>query len=170
MATSTLIETFERRLVISIWVVILIVILAASAGVLLVHGNTLAILDPLIRWIRPSISATDIVRIHDMARKFGHFLIPAVAFARLVIGPLRRRPLIALGLCALFAATDEFLQTFIPARSGSLFDVILDMTGALFAYFVYRTLVTWPSTRRGPTTNAPSTRTPLNSGTGRVRL
>jgi VanZ family protein len=150
MATSVQIETFERRFVITIWVVMFLVILAGFAGILLAHGNTLAIVDPLVRWFRPSASATDVLRVHDTTRKLGHFLVPAVAFALLVIGPLRRHPLIALGLCALFATIDEFLQTFIPGRSGSLLDVILDTTGALFAYFVYRAIVNWPRTRRIP--------------------
>lgn len=150
MATRTQLRSFERRLVIIIWVALFLVILAAFAGVLMAHGNTLAIVDPLVRWLRPSASAADILRIHDMARKFGHFLIPAVAFALLVIGPLRRRPLVALTLCALFATVDEFLQTFIPGRSGSVLDVILDTSGALFAYLVYRAIVSWPRARRIP--------------------
>jgi VanZ family protein len=125
-------------------------ILAAFAGVLLAHANTLAIIDPLVRWLRPSASPADILRIHNIARKFGHFLIPGVAFALLVIRPLRRHPLIALALCALFASVDEFFQTFIPGRSGSILDVILDTSGALFAYFVYRAIVKWPRVRRPP--------------------
>jgi VanZ family protein len=150
MPTSAQLQTFERRLVIMIFGAMFLVILAAFAGVLLTHGNTLAIVDPVVRWLRPSVSPTDILRIHDMARKFGHFLIPAVAFALLVIGPLRRRPLIALALCALFASIDEFLQTFIPGRHGSALDVILDTSGALFAYFVYRAIIILAQLRRIP--------------------
>ena len=150
MATSAQIETFERRLVIVISMVVFRIILAGFAGVLLAHENTLAIVDPLVRWFRPSASAANILRVHDTTRKLGHFLVLAVAFALLVVGPLRRHPLIALGLCALFAMIDEFLQTFIPGRSGSLLDVILDTTGALFAYFVYRATVNWPRRRRIP--------------------
>jgi hypothetical protein len=155
MASSAQIKTLERRLVTIISIVVLLVMLAAFAGVLLAHGNTLAIVDPLVRWFRPSASATDILRTHDMARKFGHFVIPAVAFAVLVIGPFPRRPLIALGWCALFATIDEFLQTFTPGRSGSILDVMLDTSGALFAYFVYRAIVSLVSRASYSSVNTP---------------
>lgn len=73
-----------------------------------------------------------------------------MGFTLLVIGPLRKLPLIALALCALFASIDEFLQTFIPGRSGSLMDVMLDTSGALFAFFVYRAIIKWPRAHRLP--------------------
>jgi VanZ family protein len=37
---------------------------------------------------------------------------------------------LALALAALYAATDEFHQTFVPSRQGSVWDVLLDTTGA----------------------------------------
>ena len=43
----------------------------------------------------------------------------------------------ALVLCALFAVIDESLQNFIPGRTGSLADVIVDISGAVLAYFSY---------------------------------
>ena len=51
-----------------------------------------------------SSTVSDSLGLFD-AKKFGHFLIPAIAFVVLVIGPLRRRPLLALLLCAAFAVT-----------------------------------------------------------------
>jgi VanZ family protein len=129
------------RIVSAIMIAVFLVVLAAFAGVLLKHGNTLAMVDPLIRWVKPAVSSDDIERIHKMAREFGHFLIPGAAFAILVIAPLRRRPVLALGLCIVFAVIDESLQSFIPGRTGSLEDVILDTSGAVFAYFVYRVIV-----------------------------
>jgi VanZ family protein len=129
------------RIVSVITIAVFLVVLAAFAGVLLKHGNTLAVVDPLIRWVKPAASSDDIERIHKMAREFGHFLIPGAAFALLVIGPLRRRPVLALGLCTLFAVIDESLQAFIPGRTGSLQDVVVDTSGAVFAYFLYRVIV-----------------------------
>jgi hypothetical protein len=100
----------ERHIVTVITVAVCLVVLAAFAGVFLAHGNTFGIVDPLARWVRPTASSSDIARIHNMARKFGHFLIPAVAFALLVIGPLRKRPVLALALCVLFGVIDEWFQ------------------------------------------------------------
>ena len=150
MATSAELQSLERRIVITIAVAAFLLILAAFAGVLLAPRNTLLLVDPLVRWLRPSASVPDLERIHNMARKFGHFIIPAAAFALLVIGPLRKRPLLALMLCVLFAMIDEFLQTYTPGRSGTFLDVILDTSGAVFAYFVYRAGVRWPRAHHPP--------------------
>jgi len=138
-----LLSHHQRRLVNVITVAVFLVALAGFAGVLLAHGNTLAIVEPFVRWVRPSASFADIAQLHNVARKFGHFLIPAVGFSLLVLGPLRRRPRLAFALCVLFAAIDESLQTFLPGRNGSLSDVLLDTSGAVFAYFTYRAIVSW---------------------------
>lgn len=39
---------------------------------------------------------------------------------------------ISVSLCALYAAGDEFHQTFVSGRSGQISDVLLDTCGALF--------------------------------------
>ena len=44
---------------------------------------------------------------------------------------IRRELLIPWGIAALYAATDEFHQLFVPGRSGQISDVILDSAGAL---------------------------------------
>jgi VanZ family protein len=125
-----------------------VIALALFAGVALHPQNTLALVDPIIRWFRPFASFDDIDHIHRMAREFGHFLIPAMAFVVLVIGPLRKRPLFALLLCAAFAVIDESLQNFMPGRTGSLADVIVDVSGATLAYVVYRTILLIQPRRR----------------------
>jgi VanZ family protein len=150
MASSEQVQMLERRIVMSITVAVFLVVLATFAGVLFTHRNTFAIVEPLIRRMRPGASPAEIERLHNIARKLGHFLIPAGAFAALVIGPLRKRPAIALALCALFATIDECLQSFTPGRNGSLDDVILDTSGALFAYFVYRVITSWQGTAKVP--------------------
>ncbi len=65
-------------------------------------------------------------------RKLGHFSEYAV-LALLFYHPLQSRPraaVIALLLCALFAATDEWHQTFVPGRDGNIRDVLIDSSGA----------------------------------------
>lgn len=125
------------------WVTLAIYVIALAlfAGVALHPKNTLALIGPFVRWLRPSASFEDIDRIHVMAREFGHFLVPAAAFVVLVIGPLRRHPLLALLLCAAFAVIDESFQHFMPGRTGSLADVIVDVSGATLAYLIYRAIL-----------------------------
>jgi VanZ family protein len=136
-----LVDSFESRTVGILTVAIYLAAIALFAGAALNPKNTLALVDPFIRRVRPNASFADIDRIHLMARELGHFLIPATAFAVLVFGPLRRRPLLALSLCALFAVIDESLQSFMPGRTGSLADVIVDASGATLAYLLYRAIL-----------------------------
>ncbi|WP_420627680.1 VanZ family protein [Candidatus Leptofilum sp.] len=66
-------------------------------------------------------------------KKLGHFL----AYAVLALLAFRavldwQRPYLTTFLIVfLYALSDEFHQTFIPGRNGTLVDVAIDMTGAL---------------------------------------
>jgi len=40
-------------------------------------------------------------------------------------------------LCTLFGASDEYHQTFVPGRSGSLYDLAADFTGGVIAVLAY---------------------------------
>ncbi len=44
----------------------------------------------------------------------------------------------AVGICVLYAATDEFHQTFIGGRVGTWHDVVIDTAGALSAAWLLR--------------------------------
>ena len=47
--------------------------------------------------------------------------------------------LISLIICVLFAASDEFHQTFVAGRTGRPLDVIIDSIGAIFGLLFYST-------------------------------
>jgi VanZ family protein len=141
MASKENSRLIESRIVGTIAITIFLVLLAGFAGVLLNPQNTLALVDPFIRWLQPSVSLAEIDRLHTIGRDLGHFVIPAAAFGILVIGPLRRYPVFALLLCVIFAVIDESLQNFMPNRTGSISDVIIDTSGAVFAYFAYLAII-----------------------------
>jgi VanZ family protein len=111
------------------------------------HGNTFRIVEPVVRWYAPHVSADALATAHNIAREIGHFFIPMLAFCILVLGPLRNRPITALLACMAFACLDEGVQTFSHGRTGSLFDVMLDTFGALFGFFVYSATQMWRATR-----------------------
>jgi VanZ family protein len=111
--------------------------LASFSAAFLTYSNTLALLEPVIRKLAPRASVEEIARINILVRKLGHFLIPAAAYLALVLGPLRNRPRTALIVCVMFGVLDETLQAFSPGRTGSVYDVALDASGALFSCFVY---------------------------------
>ena len=130
------ISNIECKIMTVLWTVAFAAALAAFSIGFLTHANTFALAEPIIRRLMPHASAEDISTLHVLSRKLGHFAIPAVAYLALVLGPLRNHPYIALIMCALFAVLDETLQTFTPGRNGSIFDVALDVSGALFSFFV----------------------------------
>ena len=74
-----------------------------------------------------------------LLKKGAHFVaygILAILAYRAVKG--RKRPFFtALLLSVLYAISDEFHQTFVPGRNGTLIDVLLDSSGALFGLWLF---------------------------------
>jgi VanZ family protein len=111
----------------------LIFILSTSA---FTAANTSRIIDPMLRWLIPGISAASVDVCHTLIRKAAHFTEYGMLFWLLVRGPMARRPYLALMLCVVYALTDEGHQAFVPGRTASLYDVALDSSGALFSHFL----------------------------------
>lgn len=81
-------------------------------------------------------AAIDIQSFNNIIRKKAHFLAYLVLGA-LVINALRvsgvrgyRSVVFALGICVLYAVSDEVHQLFVPGRGGQLSDVLIDSAGA----------------------------------------
>jgi hypothetical protein len=79
--------------------------------------------------------------VYIMIRKFGHWFVYAVLFllTRRAIfvsfpGARRTASIPAFLFCLLYAASDEWHQTFVPGRAGRLYDVCIDAVGALSAW------------------------------------
>lgn len=72
-----------------------------------------------------------------LVRKGAHMAAFFVLTALLVLAlwPLIKKPALrgglALALCAALAGLDEFHQTFVPGRSGTLRDVLVDLLGGV---------------------------------------
>lgn len=98
--------------------------------------NTSRIIDPVLHWAIPGITAAAIDVCHTLVRKAAHFTEYGVLFWLLVRGPMAQRPYLALMLCIVYALTDEGHQVFVPGRTASLYDVALDSSGALFSHFL----------------------------------
>ena len=90
----------------------------------------------LLGWLGIDGPAELVDLLHLLLRKFAHFSI----YALLGIGVMGtaltfegkgwKKYLLALAICAGYAATDEFHQLFTGARYGSPLDVLLDSFGA----------------------------------------
>src|SRR5438874_9446054 len=102
--------------------------------------HTSRFLVPFLRWIDPQISFTTLNAIQLGIRKLGHLTEYAV-LAMLLWRALRSGTrwqmkmsilfLVAGIACAIFAASDEFHQAFVPTRTSSSHDVMIDICGAL---------------------------------------
>ena len=106
-------------------------------------AHTSRFVDPFLRWLLPTASALTLERAHLLVRKSAHFteyatlgLVLFRALGSTYRSALRERRWriagLAFGIAALYAASDEFHQSFVPSRHASAGDVLIDMCGALF--------------------------------------
>jgi VanZ family protein len=122
----------------------LVVIFAGSTSVLSAQ-NTSRYIVPFLIWLKPGISPKTIWIILVVARKCAHvieYTILALLLWRALrsVPALYTRSVIVFGVvllgCALFAASDEFHQTFVKGRTPSVRDVFLDVGGALLGLLI----------------------------------
>ena len=107
--------------------------------------HTSRIIGPVLRSFNPDISAETIAQIQFVVRKTAHVMEYAILAALLWRG-LRAgvrwqtrmlRLFIAVWfVCAVFAASDEFHQSFVPSRTASPIDVMIDIFGALIGLVI----------------------------------
>jgi VanZ family protein len=105
--------------------------------------RTSRIIEPLLRWLIPGISAASLELVHHLLRKTAHFAEYFIFFFLLYRGlrGVRRgwQLSAALGawfLAAGYAALDEVHQSFIASRGASVWDALLDSSSALVALVV----------------------------------
>jgi VanZ family protein len=116
--------------------------------------NTSRIIRPLLLWLFPGISEERLALAHFLIRKAAHFteyavlaLLSARAFSTSSKDQLRRRWFfISLALIILYALTDEYHQSFVPSRTSSIYDSLIDMSGGLITLVVLGLL--WRRKRR----------------------
>src|SRR5262245_433952 len=99
----------------------------------------------------PNASEETLAAIHFALRKVGHFTEYAI-LAWLSSRALRSSSVrifrerwfwIALGFVVVYALFDEFRQSFVPSRTSSIYDSLIDMSGGLTALSV----IAWRSVR-----------------------
>jgi VanZ family protein len=102
------------------------------------------IIGPIVRWLFPHVSDEAVHAMVIFVRKCAHLTEYAI-LALLVWRALRKphkddvRPWqwseagLALAVTALYAASDEFHQLFVPSRQASVRDVLLDTMGGALA-------------------------------------
>jgi VanZ family protein len=103
--------------------------------------NTSRIIAPLLVWLFPGISSERLNLIHFFIRKTAHFseyavlgLLTARAFVTSTHTFLRHYWFqTGVLLIASYALLDEYHQSFVPSRTASIYDSLIDMAGGLAA-------------------------------------
>lgn len=100
----------------------------------------------IVSWIAQFLHI-DAELLHVLVRKGAHFgeymlfgLLLSLTMHEAGLFP-RRFDLTVLFIGAIWAAFDEFLQTFIPDRSGQVSDVLLDVCGVLCGFLLVLLIV-----------------------------
>jgi len=103
--------------------------------------NTSRFIRPILIWLFPKMPEETFEKIHFVVRKSAHFveysILGLLAWRLIHFHPAwaacRSRELwIAWLIAVLYAASDEFHQSFVPSRQAAVRDVLIDSCGAGF--------------------------------------
>ena len=135
--------SFSVRRFLKYWLPVLIWMIFIFIGStdLLSAAHTSRFIGPFLRWFAPDVSDATIASIQLVVRKLGHLTEYAV-LATLLYRALRlyreRIFAIAFIVAALYAALDEFHQSFVASRTASPWDVMIDCIGAMIGLALCR--------------------------------
>jgi VanZ family protein len=103
--------------------------------------HTASVLEPMLRWLIPSITDERFDLIHQVIRKSAHFSEYLVFCLFLYRGVRAGRKgwrwtwgVAALSLAAGYSILDEIHQAFVASRTASAYDSLLDSAGAFAAF------------------------------------
>ena len=118
---------------VGVWMALIFGVSTEVGGV----ENTSRFLGPLLEWLFPGFAPESLVGIRVVVRKFGHVAEYAILCVLCFRAIRTTRPcglgrLIAAAvlISVAFAATDEIHQAFVPGRTGTPVDVLIDTLGA----------------------------------------
>lgn len=112
------------------------------------------IIEPILRWLFPHLAIATVHQIVYLVRKCAHlteYAVLGLFLWRALRKPVRhdsrpwnwREAFIVLGWVALYAASDEFHQLFVPSRQASVWDVLIDTSGASLGLLAVWALGRW---------------------------
>jgi VanZ family protein len=105
-------------------------------------SQTSRFLYPFLRWLVPDLTFATYVQMQFWIRKSAHvteyallgwLAFRAVSLSLALESTLARIATLALALALAVSVTEEFHQSFLPERTSSPWDVVIDLSGALVA-------------------------------------
>ena len=126
-----------------IWAVLIFI---GSSDLLSGSHTSLFLVRPL-HWLFPEASDATLITLHSVLRKAGHFteyailaLLAARAFRTSSRELLRSRWFwLSLFVVVAYSLSDEFHQSFVPSRTASIYDSMIDSLGGLTALVLVAT-------------------------------
>lgn len=119
-----------------LWVSVCVAVILSFSGEGFSALQTGGILTPFLRWLFPEITSRQILDLHYALRKLAHLTEYAVLAMlslralRLTIDvPLLRVASLTLVMVLAVAGVDELRQLYLPARTGSLRDIGINLVG-----------------------------------------
>jgi VanZ family protein len=108
--------------------------------------NTSRVIGPVLLWLFPGTTPETLAAVHFAIRKLAHFgeyavlgFLAARAFSTSPHLFLQRHWFMAaLLLVVVYALLDEYHQSFVPSRTASLYDSLIDATGGLVVLLFVR--------------------------------
>lgn len=106
--------------------------------------NTRGTINRLIVWLFPDIRGPTLIQINHFIRKAAHFTEYAVLTSMLfrafrADSPFRWRlrwAVYSISIVVGWALIDEFRQSFVPSRTATIYDSMIDTAGGVFALLV----------------------------------
>ena len=148
------------RRVLKYWLPVLLwmVFIFIGSTDLMSAEHTSRFIGPFLRWFAPDITDATIASVQLVVRKCAHLTEYAILAALLYrafgqnIARLGRAAFLAFIVAALYAALDEFHQSFVASRTGSPWDVLVDCIGAAIGLAVGQAFFPRPN-RQSPIEN-----------------
>jgi VanZ family protein len=130
--------SFSVRRFLKYWLPVLVWLIFIFIGStdLLSAEHTSRFIGPFLRWFSPDVSDGTIASVQFVVRKCGHLTEYAILAALLFRAIRLFAP--AFIVAAIYAALDEFHQSFVASRTASPWDVAIDCVGALIGLALWR--------------------------------
>lgn len=131
---------FFRYAPLILWIGVIFFMSSGQASM----SETSRFIRPFLEWLFPQSAPETLTIYHGYIRKFAHFFEYAVlafwswlAFRYSSIVVLRKYWFVwSFIFIALTASMDEYNQSLNAARTGSIYDVLLDISGGLFSIII----------------------------------
>lgn len=109
-------------------------------------ANTAGAFEPILQQLFPQLPVDYIERLHAVFRKLGHFteyfVLGGLLWRALryhdAAGSRSRRLALSIAITAIYAISDEWHQSFVPSRTASLIDVLIDTFSGICGIWTFK--------------------------------